>query len=129
MKELLLFTLQQDTTICFIVIFFFCMYRCLCIYVQTEADEVKSVYVQMRGGVLVPSVNPGDGDPLGGGGDQVHGLLQQADGVVDFVVDDGLVEVVGVGSLEHLRLFLEALERVVLEDRRHLRNSLVSQKG
>lgn len=60
------------------------------------------------------SVDPGDGDPLGGGGHQVHGLLQQPDGVVDLVVDDGLVEVVGVSSLEHLGFFLESLERIVL---------------
>ena len=60
------------------------------------------------------SVDPGDGDPLGGGGHQVHGLLQQSDGVVDLVVDDGLVEVVGVGPLQHLRFLLEPLKRVVL---------------
>lgn len=48
------------------------------------------------------SVDPGDGHPLGRGGHEVHGLLQQMDGVVDLVVDDGLVEVVGVGLLQHL---------------------------
>lgn len=48
------------------------------------------------------SVDPGDGDPLGSGGHQVHGLLQQADGVIDLIVDDGLVKVVSVGSLKHL---------------------------
>lgn len=48
------------------------------------------------------SVDPGDGDPLRSGGHQVDGLLQQSDGVVDLVVDDGLVEVVSVGPLQHL---------------------------
>lgn len=52
------------------------------------------------------SVDPGDGNPLRSGGHQVHGLLQQADGVVDLVVDDGLVKVVSVGLLQHLRLLL-----------------------
>ena len=60
------------------------------------------------------SVDPGDGHPLGGGGHQVHGLLQQADGVVDLVVDDGLVKVVGVGALQQLRLLLQPLQGVVL---------------
>lgn len=70
-------------------------------YKETEGDEVKFLFpVQMHDGALLfLSVNPGDGDPLGGRGDQVYGLFQQADGVVDFVVDDGLVEVVGVGPL------------------------------
>lgn len=63
------------------------------------------------------SVDPGDGDPLRRGGHQVHGLLQQSDGVVDLVVDDGLVEVVGVGPLQHLRFLLEPLKRVVLRVR------------
>lgn len=60
------------------------------------------------------SVDPGDGDPLSGAGHQVHGLFQQTDGVVDLVVDYGLVEVVSVGPLEHLRFFLEPLKGVVL---------------
>jgi len=60
------------------------------------------------------SVDPGDGDPLGGGGHQVYGLLQQPDGVVDLVVDDGLVKVVAVGPLQHLGFLLEPLERVIL---------------
>lgn len=60
------------------------------------------------------SVDPGDGDPLSRGGHQVNGLLQQADGVVDLVVNDGLVEVVSVGPLQHLRFLLEPLEGVVL---------------
>lgn len=70
------------------------------------------VRVDVCGGGV--SVDPGDGDPLGSGGHQVHGLFQQADGVVDLVVDDRLVEVVGVGGLEHLRLLLEPLKGVVL---------------
>lgn len=60
------------------------------------------------------SVDPGDGDPLSRGGHQVNSLLQQADGVVDLVVNDGLVEVVSVGPLQHLRFLLEPLEWVVL---------------
>lgn len=60
------------------------------------------------------SVDPGDGDPLRGGGHQVYRLLQQPDGVVDLVVDDGLVKVVGVGPLQHLGFLLEPLKRVVL---------------
>lgn len=62
------------------------------------------------------SVDPGDGDPLRGGGHQVDGLLQQSDGVVDLVVDDGLVEAVGVGLLQDLRLLLQPLERLVLQE-------------
>lgn len=63
------------------------------------------------------SVDPGDGDPLGSGGHQVHGLLQQADGVIDLIIDDGLIKVVSVGSLKHLRFLLESLERLVLGER------------
>lgn len=62
------------------------------------------------------SVDPGDGDPLGSGGHQVHGLLQQADGVIDLIVDDGLVKVVSVGSLKHLWFLLEPLKRLVLAE-------------
>lgn len=60
------------------------------------------------------SVNPGDRDPLRSGGHQVYSLLQQAEGVVNFIVDDGLVEVVSVGLLQHLRFLLEPLKRVIL---------------
>jgi len=60
-----------------------------------------------RGGLAARLlVHPGDGHPLRGGAHQVDGLLQQADGVVDLVVDDGLVEVVGVGLLQGLGLLL-----------------------
>lgn len=55
------------------------------------------------------SVDPGHGNPLAGGAHQIHGLLQVPDGLVNLVVDDGLVEVVGVGLLQDLRLFLEPL--------------------
>lgn len=80
------------------------------------------------------SVDPGDGDPLGGGGHQVYGLLQHAEGVVDLVVDDGLVEVVGVGVLQHLGFFLEPLEGVVLrsgtrEEVRRSRAHAESRRG
>lgn len=37
------------------------------------------------------------------------------DGLINLVVDDGLVEVVGVGLLQDLRLLLQPLERLVLE--------------
>lgn len=37
------------------------------------------------------------------------------DGLIDLVVDDGLVEVVGVGLLQDLRLLLQPLEGLVLE--------------
>lgn len=60
-------------------------------------------------------INPGHRNPLSGGTHQVHSLLQQTDGVVDLVVDDGLVEVMGVGLLEALGLLLQPLERVILK--------------
>lgn len=62
------------------------------------------------------SVDPGHGDPLAGGAHQVDGLLQVPDGLIDLVVDDGLVEVVGVGLLQDLGLLLQSLERLVLEE-------------
>ncbi|TNN70239.1 hypothetical protein EYF80_019453 [Liparis tanakae] len=71
-------------------------------------DDVRVLQIELD------AIDPGDGDPLGGGGHQVYGLLQQPDGVVDLVVDDGLVEVVGVGPLQHLGFLLEPLERVIL---------------
>lgn len=39
-----------------------------------------------------------------------------SDGLIDLIVDDGLVEVVGVGLLQDLRLLLQPLERLVLEE-------------
>lgn len=60
------------------------------------------------------SVDPGHRDPLAGGAHQVHGLLQERDGFVDLVVDDGLVEAVGVGVLQDLRLLLQPLQGLVL---------------
>lgn len=48
------------------------------------------------------SVDPGDRDPLRSGGHQVYSLLQQSDGVINLIVDDGLVKVVSVGPLQHL---------------------------
>lgn len=60
------------------------------------------------------SVDPGDRDPLRSGGHQVYGLLQQPDGVINLIVDDGLVKVVSVGQLQHLRFLLQPLERVIL---------------
>lgn len=60
------------------------------------------------------SVDPGYGNPLRSVRDQVHGFLQQANGVVDFVVDNGLIKIVSVGVLQHLRFLLESLKRVVL---------------
>lgn len=60
------------------------------------------------------SVDPGDGDPLRSGGHQVYGFLQQADGVIDLIIDDGLIKVVSVGPLKHLRFLLEPLQRLVL---------------
>lgn len=60
------------------------------------------------------SVDPGDRDPLRSGGHQVYSFLQQADGVVNLIVDDGLVKVVSVGPLQQLRFFLEPLERLIL---------------
>lgn len=48
------------------------------------------------------SVDPGDRDPLGSGGHQIYSLLQQSDGVINLIVDDGLVKVVSVGPLQHL---------------------------
>lgn len=70
------------------------------------------------------SVNPGHRNPLAGGAHQIHGLFQVPDGLVDLVVDDGLVEVVGVGLLQDLRLLLEPLERVVLEEEEELKRAL-----
>lgn len=53
---------------------------------------------------------------MAGGAHQVHGLLQVLDGLVNLIVDDGHVEVVGVGLLQDLRLFLQPLERLILEE-------------
>lgn len=71
-----------------------------------QADELIAVECM--------SVDPGDGDPLRSGGHQVYGLLQQSDGVINLIVDDGLVKVVSVGLLQHLRFLLEPLKRVIL---------------
>lgn len=60
------------------------------------------------------SVDPGHRNPLAGGAHQIHGLFQVPDGLVDLVVDNGLVKVVGVGLLQDLRLFLQPLQRFVL---------------
>lgn len=75
------------------------------------------------------SVDPGDGDPLSGGGHQVHGLLQQANGVVNLVVDDGLVKVMSVGPLQHLGFLLESLERVVLREKKQALVSVSATVG
>lgn len=60
------------------------------------------------------SVDPGHRNPLAGCAHQIDGLLQVPDGLIDLVVDDGLVEVVGIGLLQDLRLLLQPLERFVL---------------
>lgn len=46
------------------------------------------------------------------------------DGLVNLIVDDGHVEAVGVGLLQDLRLFLQPLERLILEEEE--RNGKVS---
>lgn len=52
------------------------------------------------------SVDPGHGDPLTGGAHLLHSLLQVPDGLVNLVVDNGHVKVVGVGLLQDFRLSL-----------------------
>lgn len=59
-------------------------------------------------------VDPGNGHPLARRAHEVDGLLEVSDGLVDLVVDDGLVKVVCVGLLQDLRLLLQPLERLVL---------------
>lgn len=95
---------------------------------ERERDVIRGDFDQSLASVLgqkwivqveeCMSVDPGDGDPLRSGGHQVYGLLQQADGVIDLIVDDGLVKVVSVGPLQHLRFFLEPLKRVILRKNR-----------
>lgn len=77
-------------------------------------DKRWIVQADERIAVECMSVDPGDGDPLRSGGHQVHSLLQQSDGVVNLIVDDGLVKVVSVGPLQHLGFLLQPLERVIL---------------
>lgn len=72
-----------------------------------EVEEGERARRRMR---RYGSVHPGHRDPLTGGAHQVNGLLQVPDGLVNLVVDDGLVEVVCVGLLQDLRLFLQPLE-------------------
>lgn len=64
-----------------------------------------------------PLIHPGHRDPLRGAGHQINGLLQQADGLVDLIIDNGLIKVMRVRVLESLRLFLQPLERFVLKHR------------
>lgn len=64
------------------------------------------------------SVDPRDGHPLAGGADHVDGLLQVPDGLVDLIVDDGLVKVVSVRLLQDLGLLLQPLEGLVLSGTR-----------
>ena len=68
------------------------------------------------GGLGCRSVDPGHRDPLAGGAHQINGLLQVPDGFIDLVVDNGHIEVVGVGLLQDLRLLLQPLERLILEE-------------
>ncbi len=75
--------------------------------------EEEEVEVEVRG---CRSVDPGHRNPLAGGAHQIDGLLQVLDGLIDLVVDDGLVEVVGVGLLQDLRLLLQPLERLILQE-------------
>lgn len=75
------------------------------------------------------SVDPGHRDPLAGCAHQIDGLLQEPDGLVDLVVDYGLVEVVGVGFLQDLRLLLQPLQRLVLQWEEKHRMSGHSRSG
>lgn len=75
--------------------------------------EEEEVEVEVWG---CRSVDPGHRNPLAGGAHQIDGFLQVLDGLIDLVVDDGLVEVVGVGLLQDLRLLLQPLERLVLQE-------------
>lgn len=68
------------------------------------------------GGGVRTSVDPWDGHPLAAVAYQLHGLLQVADGVIDLVVDDGLVEIVRVRLLQDLRLLLKTLQGLVLSE-------------
>lgn len=65
-----------------------------------------------------PSVDPGHRDPLAAGGHQVHGLLQEDDGLLDLIVDERHVEVMAVRLLQDLRLLLQPLQRLVLQEKR-----------
>lgn len=72
-----------------------------------EVEEGERARRRMR---CYGSVHPGHRDPLTGGAHQVNGLLQVPDGLINLIVDDGLVEIVCVGLLQDLRLFLQPLE-------------------
>lgn len=60
------------------------------------------------------SVDPGYGHPLGGGVDLLEGALQDADRLVDVVVDNGQVEEVAVGCLQGVGLASELLQASVV---------------
>ena len=61
----------------------------------------------------VPSVHPADGHPLRRGADLLQSPLQDADGLVDVVVDDGQVEEVPVGGLQGVGLAGQLLQAAV----------------
>ena len=61
----------------------------------------------------VPSVDPADGHPLRRGADLLQSPLQDADGLVDVVVDDGQVEEVPVGGLQGVGLAGQLLQAAV----------------
>ena len=61
----------------------------------------------------VPSVDPADGHPLRRGADLLQSPLQDADGLVDVVVDDGQVEEVPVGGLQCVGLAGQLLQAAV----------------
>lgn len=46
------------------------------------------------------SIDPGHRDPLTDGAHLVHSLLQVPDGLINLIVDNSHVEVVGVGLLQ-----------------------------
>lgn len=77
---------------------------------------------RVEGRLWCRSVDPGHRNPLAGGAHQIHGHFQVLDGLIDLIVDDGLVKVVGVGLLQDLRLFLQPLERLILEEEEELKS-------
>lgn len=68
---------------------------------------MKGVRLQVDG--LAVLVDPGHRNPLGGAANHVYGFLQEADGLVNFIIDDGLVKVMCICLLEDLRLLLQPL--------------------
>lgn len=59
-------------------------------------------------------IDPGDRDPLRGCAHELDGFLQMSDCLINLIVDNCEIEVVGIRSLQDVRLLLQTLKRFVL---------------